>query len=39
MIADLGMKQKSETMLEVIVGLVLHFVPYFVTVWKSTPYM
>ena len=33
------MKHKSETMLEVIRGLVLDFILYFVIVWQSTFYM
>ena len=39
MIATLGMKYKSENMLEMIRGLVLDFVLYFVTIWQSTLYM
>ena len=33
------MKYKSNTMLEVIEGLVFDFVLYFVTVWQSTFYI
>ena len=36
MVANSEMKNKSETMLEMIRGLVLNFVLYFVTVWWST---
>ena len=39
LVANLEMKHESETMLEVIRGLVLHFVFYFVTVWQSTLYI
>ena len=39
MVANPGMKHKSETMLEVIRGLVLDFNLYFVTVWQSTLYI
>ena len=36
MVANSGMKHKSETILEVIRDLVLHFVLYVVTVRQST---
>ena len=39
MAATLGMKYKSETILEGIRGLVFDFVLYFVTIWQSTLYM
>ena len=39
MVANPEMKHKSETMLEVIRGLVLDFNLYFVTLWQSTLYI
>ena len=39
MVANSEMKHESETMLEVIRGLVLDFVLYFVTVLQSTLYV
>ena len=35
----LGKEYKSETMLEMVGGLVLDIILYFYTVWQSTPYM
>ena len=39
MVATLKMKYKSETMLQVVRGLVRDFILYFITVWQSTFYM
>ena len=39
MAATFGMKYQSETILEMIRGLVLDFGLYFITLWQSTPYM
>ena len=39
MVANPGMKHKSETMREVTRGLVLDFTLYFVTAWQSTLYI
>ena len=39
MLANLGIKYKIQTILEVIRGLVLDFALYFVTVGQSTLYM
>ena len=39
MVANSGMKDEFETMLEAIRSLVLDFALYFVAVWQSTLYM
>ena len=39
MAATFGMKYQSETILEMIRGLVPDFGLYFITLWQSTPYM
>ena len=39
MVANSEIKRKSETMREVIRGLVLDFVIYFVTAWQSILYI